>query len=461
MATRPNIIQIVVDDMGSGDLSSVNGGLSSTPVLDQLAADGVSLSQHYSGSPVCAPARAALLTGRYPHRTGVIDTMEARGLDRLAVGERTQADELSELGYATGLVGKWHNGAFDPAFHPTHRGFTEFVGFQGGWQDYWDWRIEKGGARMSGDGRHLTDVFTAEALDFVRRNAGEPFYLHLAYNAPHFPLQAPAELVERFHRNEVVSRAVATIYAMLAMVDDGVGALLQLLDDLGIADNTIVMFTSDNGPDFHGEGEESTHRFNSGLRGSKTVVFEGGIKVPMMVRWPDGLPGRSTHDGLVHFVDWMPTLIDAAGGRRTIPRLDGASRLAALRGERDEPSTRFWQWTRYTPLAESNSAMRDGDWKLVWPAWERTLDALQSDLDRDAEIKVTEPQDIDVGPIPLFSAPATSTPLLFNLRSDPHETIDLADAQPGRVRSMSNALHAWFNDVEGTRLDRLQASSAP
>ncbi|MEV8268368.1 sulfatase-like hydrolase/transferase [Microbacterium sp. NPDC076911] len=453
MTRLPNIIQIVVDDMGIGDLSSSNGGASATPTLDQLATDGLCLTQHYSGSPVCAPARAALLTGRYPQRTGVIDTMEARGTDRLAVGERTMAEDLRGLGYATGLVGKWHNGAFDVAFHPTHRGFAEFVGFQGGWQDYWDWRIEKGGSRLTGDGRHLTAVFTAEAVDFVSRHAHEPFYLHLAYNAPHFPLQAPEGLIERFYREGEVSRAVATIYAMLAMVDDGVDALLQHLSALGLTNNTIVMFTSDNGPDLHGEGEDSTHRFNEGLRGSKTFAFEGGIKVPMIMRWPDGLDGGVVRDDLIHFVDWMPTLLEAAGAPASRAQLDGVSQLPALRGEAAESPVRFWQWTRYTPLAESNSAVRDGDWKLVFPPWEKTLDALQSDLDRDAEIKTAEeaPQELDSSPIPQFAPPEASTPMLFNLRRDPGETQDVSGEEPHRVRSMTNALHTWFDDVEATR----------
>lgn len=453
MNPRPNVLQIVVDDMGVGDLSSINNGASATPVLDQLAAEGVCLSQHYSGSPVCAPARAALLTGRYPQRTGVIDTMEARGTDRLAVGERTIADELAASGYATGLVGKWHNGAFDAAFHPEQRGFDEFVGFQGGWQDYWNWTIQKGGAVLASDGRHLTNVFTAEAIDFVTRHADEPFFLHLAYNAPHFPLQAPEYLVDRFYREGKVTRAVATIYAMLSMVDDGVGALLQHLDALGLSENTIVMFTSDNGPDFHGKGEHSTHRFNEGLRGSKTHVFEGGVKVPIIMRWPAGLDGGVTRDDLVHFVDWMPTILDATGVGGSTAAVDGISRLPALRGDSSKGPLRFWQWTRYTPLAESNAAVRDGDWKLVFPAWEGTLDALQSDLERDAEIK-RNPEALvalEADPTPQFTRPATSAPLLFNLRADPLEACDLSATQPDRLRSMTSALHSWFDDVEASR----------
>ncbi|MDQ1373292.1 MAG: arylsulfatase, partial [Actinomycetota bacterium] len=191
MARRPNLLVILADDMGYGDFSCFNHGASSTPVLDQLVGDGTCLTQHYSASPVCAPARASLLTGRYPHRTGAIDTLEGRGLDRIKLSERTLADLLAAAGYATGLVGKWHNGALDDRYHPNRRGFAEFAGFRGGWSDYWHWYMDRNGSVQQGDGRYLTDVLTEEAVAFVRRHRTEPFFLHLAYSAPHFPLQAP------------------------------------------------------------------------------------------------------------------------------------------------------------------------------------------------------------------------------------------------------------------------------
>lgn len=451
MAPRPNIIQIVVDDMGVGDLSRENGGASSTPRLDALADEGVRLTQHYSGSPVCAPARAALLTGRYPQRTGVIDTTEARGLDRLAVEETTLADDLRATGYATGLVGKWHNGAFDPAFHPTARGFAEFVGFQGGWRDYWEWTLDRGGSKMTADGRHLTEVFTEEAVQFVRRHRDEPFYLHLAYNAPHYPLQAPEHLIERFSAPGR-TRAVATIYAMLAMVDAGVERLLAELDVLGLADDTIVMFTSDNGPEANGLGDASTHRFNLGMRGSKTHVFEGGVRVPLIIRWPAGLPRGGEHDDLVHFIDWRPTLAAAAGATHvgTLP-VDGTDAWSALRGERPAAGARFWQWTRYAPQVESNCAMRDGDWKIVWPAWPGSLDVTPEDARRDVEIKTNPPATIDTTPFPEVPRPTEVAPLLFDLAEDPLESTDLSATHPERVRVMTDAVHNWFDDVERSR----------
>src|SRR3954447_27058963 len=168
--------------MGYGDFSCFNDGISSTPVLDQLVADGTTLTHHYSSSPVCAPARASLLTGRYPHRTGAFDTLEGRGLDRIRLGERTIAEELAAHGYRTGLAGKWHNGALDQRYHPNQRGFHEFAGFAGGWSDYWNWRLDRNGSHTGSDGSYLTDVLTDEAVGFVHRHqgSGEPFFLYLA-----------------------------------------------------------------------------------------------------------------------------------------------------------------------------------------------------------------------------------------------------------------------------------------
>ena len=240
---RPNILIIVADDMGYGDFGVFNDGLSCTPTLDQLLTESVCLTQHYSASPVCAPARAALLTGRYPHRTGAIDTLEGRGLDRLALREITIADLFQRAGYTTGLVGKWHLGALDPRYHPNARGFDEFVGFRGGWQDYYQWRLNRNDRYFEADGRYLTDVLTDKAVAFIERHRREPFLLHLAYNAPHFPFQAPEEELHPFVETGAFTTAVSTVYAMIARMDLGISRLLESLDRLSLAENTIVLFT--------------------------------------------------------------------------------------------------------------------------------------------------------------------------------------------------------------------------
>jgi arylsulfatase A len=451
----PNIVFVLADDMGYGDFSCFNDGASSTPVLDQLVAEGTTLTHHYSASPVCAPARASLLTGRYPHRTGAVDTLEGRGLDRIALDETTVADLLQRAGYVTGLVGKWHNGAFDDRFHPNRRGFDEFAGFRGGWSDYWHWHLDRNGARTASDGRHLTDVLTDEARSFVTRHRDEPFFLHLAYSAPHFPLQSHPRDAAPFLASGDHTTAVANLYGMLHGMDRGVGELLQHLADLGLLDDTLVIFSSDNGPQFGGEGDASTTRFNCGYRGAKLLVYEGGIRLPAVVRWPNGIAAGATVDDLVHFTDWLPTLVAAAGVEP--PRslvLDGVDVLPLLRGEGGSvPTTRFWQWNRYEPVAACNAAMRDGRWKLVHPALPEAMEVAPADLARDVQLKYSpdEATDITTTPAPQRTLPAPPPPQLFDLDADPFELDDLAAAHPGRTATMAAALGTWFEEVEGDR----------
>jgi arylsulfatase A-like enzyme len=452
MRDRPNIVLIVADDMGYGDFGCFNYGVSKTPAIDHLAAESVCLTQHYSASPVCAPARASLLTGRYPHRTGVIDTLETRGLDRLALRERTIADRLRQAGYVTGLIGKWHNGAYDHRYHPNRRGFDEFAGFCGGWQPYWKWQLDRNGALSRGDGRYLTDVFTEEALDFVRRHRSEPFFLYLAYNAPHFPFEAPDDDLARFDDSDNFTAAVRRIYAMIRRMDFGIGRVLEQLDRSGIAENTIVLFTSDNGPQFGGTGEMCSDRFNCGFAGSKLLVYEGGIRLPMVLRWPAGFEGRRQLHELAHLTDWLPTLVSLTGGQ--VPKdlhLDGVNLGPLLRGEpgRVNP-TRFWQWNRYTPVGECNAAMRDGNWKLVRPAISELMTVSGEDLALDVDAKY-HPQDhsgIVTTPRRQWRPYSVPSPQLFNLGSDPLERNNLAEQYPDRVTRMTNQLAAWFEEVE-------------
>ena len=292
MSKKTNVLLIVADDMGYGDLGVFSEGRVRTPHLDRLVAEGVCMRQHYSGSPICSPARAALLTGRYPHRTGAIGQFEVYGLDRIALRETTLADMFKAAGYATGLVGKWHNGALDARFEPNARGFDEFAGFCGGWSDYYDWHLQTNSSIRKGDGTYLTEVLTRHACDFLDRHRAGPFFLMLTYSAPHSPFQAPAPLVERYLERGH-DRIVATTYAMIEAMDSGIGQVLESLDRHGLADDTLVMFTSDNGPAFFnppfmlGPGESTfNERFNAGLRGSKGWVYEGGIRVPMILRHP-------------------------------------------------------------------------------------------------------------------------------------------------------------------------------
>ena len=457
MPRSPNVILILADDMGYGDFGAFNEGRSDTPAIDHLVAGGVTLRQHYSGSPVCAPARAALMTGRYPHRTGAIDTFEGRGLDRLAIRELTTADILREAGYATGLVGKWHLGALDPRYHPNARGFDEFVGFRGGWQDFYQWRLDRNGTYERPDGRYLTDVFTDEALSYIRRHAKDtaPFFLHVTYNAPHWPYQAPDELLAKY-RDRSCNEGEAMIYAMVEQMDRGIAAILDEIDAQGIGDDTIVMFTSDNGPDLMEDWGLDTYRFNLGLAGAKTWTYEGGIRVPMVVRWPGGgVEGGRFVDETAHFTDWLPTIAAACCSQAPDDRvIDGRNVMSMLRGEGPvDDVARFWQWNRYTPVVEANAAVRDGDWKLVRPKIAEAFATPPREGDLDSKLKY-DPEsvpDLDRSPEPEREIPPPPPAELYNLATDPVEHNDLADAEPETASRLLGMLESWFEEVEAER----------
>jgi len=451
----PNIVFILADDMGYGDFSAFNDGRSRTATLDALMDESVCLTQQYTASPVCNPSRAALMTGRYPHRTGSIDTLEWWGLERLALRETTIADVLKGAGYATGLVGKWHLGAFDARYHPNARGFDEAVCFRGGMHDYYNWRLDYNNTVRRGDGRYLTDVFTEEAMQFIRRHRSEPFFLHLTYNAPHTPLEAPLEEIQPFLATGQFNKGVSMIYAMIHRMDSGIAQISDTLKELGLEENTILVFTSDNGPQFGGEGEQCTTRFNCHFNGAKGSVYEGGIRVPLLIRWPAGLQGQRFFHEMVHFSDWFPTLLAAAG--IAVPeglKLDGVNVLPVLRGEGGKVETqRFWQWNRYTPLVTGNAAMRDGDWKLIRPAIREAMAV--PDL-HWLPVSMYMPEHfihngIFSPPFPDRDVPDPAPPELYNIAQDPLEQENLAGKYPERARRMLQDLETWFEEVEAER----------
>lgn len=445
MKRKPNIVFILADDLGYGDLGLFGNDTIRTPHLDALGREGIVLTQHYSASPLCAPARAALLTGRYNHRTGAVDVPSNRGLDRIALSEKTIGDIFVQAGYRTGMVGKWHNGLHDTRFHPNARGFSEFIGFLNGGMDYYQWVLDRNGVPEPYDGRYLTDVFTAEACDFIQRHREESFLLYVAYNAPHSPYQAPDELVEYYRRIGGLTENVCRLYAMAECMDRGIGQVLQELTANGLRENTIVVFTSDNGPCLSGD----LARYNGPFRGAKGDVLEGGIRVPCVMSWPDGLPHAREVSGVTHFCDWLPTLASLTGCRPATPAWDGVDMSPILKSDTQNIEVpRYWQRNRYTPIARCNGAMREGPWKLVWPMrqggnWKDPGDneAYEGGLTTAHRLMPINP-DLpvpDIAPVP--------KPALFRVDHDPHEDHDVSAEHPHRLDSMTQAWDTWFAEM--------------
>ncbi len=445
---RPNVILIATDDLGYGDLGCYGNSKISTPHINALAAKGIILTQHYSASPKCAPARASLLTGRYNHRTGAVDVPSNRGLDRIALRETTLADALRKKGYITGMVGKWHNGAHDMRYHPKSRGFDEFVGFLHGGMDYWQWVLDDNGRVRRADGRHLTDVFTDESIKFIQRHKKSPFFLYISYNAPHSPFQGPEELIQKYEKNESLTRQVSILYAMIEQIDTGVGKILEILRELQIAGDTFIVFVSDQGPSLGGNFQ----RYNGPFRGGKGLVLEGGVRIPGIACWPGKIPAGVTSNELVHFIDWFPTIVAAGGGQtQSVLPLDGQNIMSVLQGKRRNlipGQCWYWQHNRYKPIPYCNAAIRQEKWKLYWPPIPKAMLKLESDHEpyyyglthahRLMEINCTLPQ---------RNLPSPQSPQLYNLEEDPGERMDLASEYPKRVIRMKQKWETWFEEV--------------
>ena len=325
-AEHPNIVVILTDDQGWGDLSMNGNANLATPNIDSLARDGASFDRFFV-APVCSPTRAEFLTGRYHPRSGVYST--SAGGERMDLDEETIADVFRAAGYATGAFGKWHNGMQFP-YHPNGRGFDEYYGFcSGHWGDYFSPPLEHNGEPVEGEG-FVVDDFTDKAMDFMETQveSGKPFLAYLPYNTPHSPMQVPDEWWDKFANKELAQRHrdpkkedLGHSRAALAMcenIDWNVGRLLAKLDDLEIADDTIVLYFCDNGP--------NGWRWNGGMRGKKGSTDEGGVRSPLLVRWPAGIEAGRTIPQISAAIDLLPTLTDLAGIPRNSPQpLDGIS----------------------------------------------------------------------------------------------------------------------------------------
>lgn len=328
----PNVVVILADDQGWGDLSLHGNTNLSTPNIDSLAHDGA-MFEHFYVNSVCAPTRAEFLTGRYHGRGGVRGV--STGQERLNADEHTIAQTFQAAGYATGAFGKWHNGTQHP-YHPNARGFEEFYGFtEGHWGHYFDYELDHNGELVRGEG-YVIDDFTNKAMNFMEQNRDRPFFAYLPYNTPHSPMQVPDEYWQRFESRELAMRNrdpesedVPKTRAALAMVENidwNVGRVLAKLGELGLAENTVVLYFSDNGP--------NSWRWNAGMKGRKGSVDEGGLRSPLLVRWPGQIPAGQRISNVAGAIDLLPTLSDLAGieVRATKP-LDGRSLVPLLRGQ--------------------------------------------------------------------------------------------------------------------------------
>lgn len=464
----PSILFIVADDLGIGDLACYGNPYLSTPRIDRLAAEGVRLTDYYAASPLCASSRASLLTGRYNHRTGAVDVSSNRGVDRLALSEKTFGDYFRHAGYATALIGKWHNGLYHPHYLPHARGFDLFYGFANGGHDYWQWHLMRNGRTERFDGRYLIDALTDEAIAFVEENRDRPFALFLAHPAPHSPFQAPQALIDAYLKKGEgqYGKAVATIYAMIEAMDTAIGRVVDRLEELGLREDTWIVFTSDNGAILGNSGEfpgESTDRFHGPFRGNKDAVYEQGIRVPAIVSWRGTLPPGTVVSTPVHGCDWLPTFLANVDRQRLSSGrpFDGKDVTALLKGQRVvelENRALPFQKNRYTPVAHSNAALRKGPWKLVWPAVKSTQ---QKDNARDGPSYargIVHPHwEMPLDPeLPSHASVETPSPSLYHLGDDPSESVDLAARYPGRVVALQAEYDAWFASVseEWTQANR-------
>ncbi|MBN9118661.1 MAG: arylsulfatase [Planctomycetes bacterium] len=435
-AAAPNVLVVITDDQGWGDLGAHGNPVLKTPQLDAFAKQSAWLKNFYV-SPVCSPTRSSLLTGQYNYRVGVVDTFLGRSLMRPDV--KTLAEHLAGSGYRTGLFGKWHLGDNYP-LRPEDRGFQETLWSRGGGlaqpsdhpdtnskSAYFDPILTRDGKEVKTKG-YCTDVFTDAALKFVTADGTKPFFAYVAYNAPHAPYQVPEELAAKYAKLDLTENAfpkagqpwagkklntdeIAKAYGMIENIDTNFGRLMRALEEKKLAENTIVIFLTDNGP--------GGVRWNGGLRNRKGTVYEGGIRVPCYVRFPAKVEAGRVVDYPLAHIDITPTLLDMCGVK-TNATFDGRSFAPLLTGESDTWPDRvlFFQWHRGDEPEKFRAfAARGPRYKLV--------------------------QANGVAP----GAKWQPKYELFDLAADPFEEKDLAADKPEEVAKLKKEYEAWFADV--------------
>ena len=413
---KPNIILLFADDAGYADFGFQGSKVMKTPHLDQLARQGVRFTQAYVSDPTCGPSRAGLLTGRYQQRFGFEENnvpgfmsknSAADGIEMgLPLEEKTIGDYLKSLGYKTAIYGKWHQGGAD-RFHPTKRGFDEFYGFRGGARDYLPYKqppregqnkLERGFGNFQEHQGYLTDVLAEDATDFMEINKDNPFFIFLSFNAVHTPMDAKEEDLKQFPQLNGNRKKVA---AMTLALDRACGKILDKLKELGLEENTLVVFTNDNG----GPTDRNASS-NYPLSGTKSSQLEGGIRVPFLMRWPGKIAPNSVYRYPIITLDLLPTFFEAAGGSAdSLLQLDGVNLLPYIQGRRQERPHQRLYWKR-----DVRAVVRDGDWKLIRFA------------DRPAQ--------------------------LYNIVEDPREMKNMVAVYPEKVRKMYKMIYEWESTLE-------------
>lgn len=418
---KPNIIFLFSDDAGYADFGFQGSQVMKTPNLDRLAKQGMKFTQGYVSDPTCGPSRAGIMTGRYQQRFGyeennvpgfMSENSAADGSEMgLPVDEKTMGEYLQSVGYKTAFYGKWHLGGAD-RFHPTKRGFDEFYGFRGGARYYFPYspehpanqelrKLEQGFGNFKEHEGYLTDALAEEAVDFMEKNKENPFFVFLSFNAVHTPMDAKEEDLAEFPNLKGNRQKVA---AMTLALDRACGKVLDKLKELGLDENTIVVFTNDNG----GPTDKNASS-NYPLSGTKSNHLEGGIRVPFLMRWPGKLAANSVYRHPIITLDLLPTFFEAGGGNAdTLLQLDGVNLLPYLQGNKKERPHQRLYWKK-----QARAVVRDGDWKLIRFA------------DRPAE--------------------------LYFIKEDISELNNLATVYPEKVKKMYKMIFQWESTLERPR----------